>query len=103
MMDRRQTQASCNQFQYRLATFSCLSNHFQLNLRSRRDVVVSWNDKELAGRWLMLCPIRKNEDLAAKEPNEFELNSFRNGPEKLATIRTRRRKNTCGLSAGGWN
>lgn len=94
-MDRRQTQASCNQFQYRLATFSCLSNHFQLNLRSRSDVVVTWNDREVAGRWLMLCPIRKNEDCSAKDPFEFELNSIRNDPEKAATFRSRLVKNSC--------
>jgi len=38
----------------------------------------------------MLCPIRKNEDRSAKEPNEFELNSIRNDPEKVATIFGRR-------------
>ena len=37
----------------------------------------------------MLCPIRKNVDGSAKEPNEFELNLIRNDPQKVATIRTR--------------
>ena len=37
----------------------------------------------------MLCPIRKKKDRSAEEPNEFELNSIRNDPDKLATIRKR--------------
>ena len=37
----------------------------------------------------MLCPIRTNEDRSAKEPNEFGLNSIRNDPQKVATVRTR--------------
>ncbi|MCY2981297.1 MAG: hypothetical protein NTU79_21755 [Planctomycetota bacterium] len=37
----------------------------------------------------MLCPIRKNQDQSAKETNQFERNSIRNDPEKVASIRTR--------------
>ena len=66
-----------------------LSNHFHLILRSRPDVVATWDDTEVARHWLMLCVKRKNEDRSAMEPNEFELNSIRNDPEKVTTIRTR--------------
>ena len=72
-----------------LLAFAILSNHFHLILRSRPDVVATWNDSEVARRWLMLCPIRKMEDGSAEEPNEFELNSIRNDPDKLKEIRTR--------------
>ena len=72
-----------------LLSFAILSNHFHLILRSRPDVVETWDDSEVARRWLMLCPNRKKEDRSPEEPNEFELNSIRNDPEKLATIRTR--------------
>jgi hypothetical protein len=37
----------------------------------------------------MLCPIRKKKDRSPEEPNEFELNSIRNDPHKLETIRKR--------------
>ena len=37
----------------------------------------------------MLCPKRKRKDRSPEEPNEFELNSIRNDPDKLATIRKR--------------
>ena len=66
-----------------LLCFGILSNHFHLILRSRPDVVESWDDREVARRWLMLCPVRKGRDGSAEEPNEFELNSIRNDPDKL--------------------
>jgi len=72
-----------------LLAFAILSNHFHLILRSRPDVVQTWDDSEVARRWLMLCPKRKKKDRSPEEPNEFELNSIRNDPVKLATIRRR--------------
>ena len=78
-----------------LLTFAILSNHFHLILRSRPDVVATWDDTEVARRWLMLCPIRKTAEHLPEEPNEPELNSIRNDPQKLAAIRSR-------LSDIGW-
>ena len=72
-----------------LLCFSILSNHFHLVLRSRPDVVATWDDTEVARRWLMLCPIRKDGSGRAVEPSEPELNSIRNDPQKLALIRLR--------------
>jgi hypothetical protein len=72
-----------------LLGYAVLSNHFHLILRSRPDVVATWDDTEVAKRWLMLCPKRKKPDKSPEEPNEFELNSIRNDPDKLSTIRTR--------------
>ena len=37
-----------------------LSNHVHLVLRSRPDVVKEWDDSEVARRWLMLCPERRD-------------------------------------------
>jgi REP element-mobilizing transposase RayT len=72
-----------------LLGFSILSNHFDLILRSRPDVVASWDDTEVARRWLLACPRRKNEDGSAAEPIECELNSIRHDPDRLAQIRLR--------------
>jgi len=41
-----------------LLGFAILSNHFHLILRSRPDVVATWDDEEVARRWLLLCPQR---------------------------------------------
>ena len=72
-----------------LLCFAILSNHFHLILRSRPDVVATWDDTEVARRWLMLCPVRKNDEGFAEEPNEAELNMIRNDRQKLETIRLR--------------
>ena len=72
-----------------LLCFAILSNHFHLVLRSRPDVVAIWDDHEVARRWLMLCPVRKNEDGTPKEPSEAERNAICNGPARLAEIRRR--------------
>jgi hypothetical protein len=72
-----------------LLGFSILSNHFHLILRSRPDVVALWDDTEVARRWLLACPRRKNEDGSAAEPIECELNSIRHDPDRLPQIRLR--------------
>ena len=66
-----------------------MSNHLHLVLRSRPDVVKEWDDSEVARRWLMLCPLRRDERRQPEEPTEFEINSIRNDKQKLATIRSR--------------
>ena len=77
------------QFGIDLLSFAILSNHYHLMLRSRPDVVATWNDTEVARRWLMICPHRKQKDATPCEPNESELNSIRNCKQKLAEIRLR--------------
>jgi hypothetical protein len=72
-----------------LLVFSVLSNHFHLVLRSRPDVVASWDDTEVARRWLCLCPRRKQQDGSAAEPSECELNAIRHDPDRLGEIRSR--------------
>jgi hypothetical protein len=79
-----------------LLAFTCLSNHVHLVLRSRPDVVQTWDDTEVARRWWTLCPKRKvRRDVDGQklwfpaEPNEFDLNAIRNDPVKLAEIRRR--------------
>ena len=79
-----------------LLAFSCLSNHFHLVLRSRPDVVQTWDDTEVAVRWWMLCPKREVKRIVdgqnlwvPVDPNEYDLNSIRNDPAKLTDIRRR--------------
>lgn len=70
-------------------SYSILSNHFHLVLRQRPDVVKSWDDTQVAQRWLMLCPKKKNKDGSPKAPTEPQLNAIRNNPTKLQEIRSR--------------
>jgi hypothetical protein len=66
-----------------------MSNHFHLVLRSRPDVVKEWSDKDVARRWLMLCPERRDEKRQPLEPTEFEIHSIVKKKDKLATVRSR--------------
>ena len=72
-----------------LLCYAILSNHFHLVLRSRPDVVAAWDDTEVARRWLMLCPKRKNDAKQPQAPNEYELGMIRNDPVRLKEIRSR--------------
>ena len=85
--DRLRRFAAC--FGVDLLGFSILSNHFHLILRSRPDVVATWDDTEVARRWLMICPLRKDQQGNPLEPSESELNTIRSNPQRLATIRRR--------------
>ena len=66
-----------------------LSNHFHLVLRSRPDVVAEWEDAEVARRWLMLCPERRDKNGKPEDPSEFELNHVRKDKGRLKIIRSR--------------
>jgi hypothetical protein len=68
-----------------LISYALMSNHFHLVLRSRPDVVETWDDTEVARRWLVACPIRKG----ASEPTEAELNSIRFDADRVQEIRRR--------------
>ena len=102
VMIENQLQRLAGAFGVDLLGFAIMSNHFHLILRSRPDVVLTWDDTEVARRWLLICPVRKNsaDPLSStagepEEPNEFELNSIRNDPRKLEIPRLR-------LSDLGW-
>ena len=77
------------QFGIDVLSYSVLSNHHHQLLRSRPDVVASWSDTEVARRWLMICPVRKNKDGEPRPPTKSELDSIRKNPERLKEIRLR--------------
>ena len=51
-----------------------MSNRMHLVLTSRPDVGKAWDDNELAQRWLMLCPERRDEQRRPLVPTEFVIN-----------------------------
>ncbi|KAA5540226.1 hypothetical protein FYK55_21565 [Roseiconus nitratireducens] len=73
-----------------LLCFAILSNHYHLILRSRPDVVATWDDTEVARRWLMICPPTRKKGQSAA-PTEAELDSIRRCPVRLAEVRRRLR------------
>ncbi|MEI7700715.1 MAG: hypothetical protein WCK86_13030 [Planctomycetia bacterium] len=72
-----------------LLCYTIMSNHFHLILRSRPDVVKTWDDTEVAHRWLTLCPVQKDNDGNPLPPTEFALNTIRNDEMTVGQIRRR--------------
>ena len=66
-----------------------MSNHTHQILRSRPDIVESWDDREVALRWLRLSPKRNRRTNDLVEPTESEINALANNPKRLAEIRVR--------------
>ena len=59
-----------------------MSSHLHLVLRSRPDVVAVRDDTYVARRWLMLCPLQRDEHGQPVEPTEFNLNPIREAPSE---------------------
>ena len=78
-----------------LLGFAILSNQFHLILRSRPDVVATWKDAEVARRWLLLAPFRKDIEGNPFEPNETDLRRILDDVKKVKATRLR-------LSDIGW-
>ena len=53
-------------------TYTVLSNHLHVVLRSRPDVVRQWSDRDVAIRWLQLFPQRREKNGQPAEPDEHE-------------------------------
>lgn len=70
-------------------TYTVLSNHLHLVLRSRADVVAAWSDEEVARRWLRLFPKRRKKDGSPETPTKPEMDMIVNQPDVLAERRRR--------------
>ncbi len=70
-------------------TYTVLSNHLHIVLRSRADVVAAWSDEEVAQRWLRLFPVRRKLDGSPETPTKPEIDMIVNQPEVLAERRRR--------------
>ncbi len=70
-------------------TYTVLSNHLHVVLRTRPDVVEQWSDEEVARRWLRLFPRRRDQEGQPAEPEEHELLMITSDTMRLAEIRRR--------------
>ena len=85
----KQIEHQAKHFGIDLLCFSLLATHFHLILKSQPEIVGTWTSREVARRWLMLCPKRKQRDGSPAEPKETEINSIVNDAVKLKQIRSR--------------
>ena len=70
-------------------TYTVLSNHLHIVLRSRPDIVNTWTDEEIARRWLRLFPKRKKKDGSPAAPSASELHMITADQERLKELRSR--------------
>lgn len=87
IVDRLQLLASI--FGIDCLTYSVMSNHLHLVLRSRPDIVALWSNEEIAHRWLRLFPKRRDKDGNPETPSEPELNEILSKPQRVAVLRRR--------------
>lgn len=85
----KQIREQAKYFGIDILAHAVMSNHFHSVLRSRPDIVQEWDDTEVARRWMLLCPKRRDKDRNAMEPNEKELDAIRTKPSKVKEIRLR--------------
>ena len=89
VMIENQLQRLAGAFGIDLLGFAIMPNHFHLILKSCPDVVSTRDETEVARRWLLICPVRKNSAGDPEDPNEFELNSIGTDPRKLEAFSLR--------------
>lgn len=70
-------------------TYTVLSNHLHVVLRSRPDVVATWSDDEVARRWLKVFPLQRSKDGSPQDPIDGEINLLTGNAERLAELRQR--------------
>ena len=97
MEDQLEIQAQ--NFGIDLICYALMSNHFHLILRSRPDIVATWDDAEVARRWLTLCPKRKpskrkaakgqDKDPKLLVPTQAEIDAIVNDKVEVKELRSR--------------
>ncbi|MEO1997102.1 MAG: hypothetical protein ABGZ17_17675 [Planctomycetaceae bacterium] len=70
-------------------TYTILSNHLHVVLRSRPDVVREWSDRDVALRWLRLFPTRREISGQPAEPDEHEIQMITGDTDRVAEFRRR--------------
>jgi len=71
-----------------------MENHYHIILRTRPDIVASWSGREVATRWLTLCPKRRKQKKTPPPTLEEEICALTDWPERIAQLRLR----LCSLS-----
>lgn len=85
---RRRLELLAAVFGVDVLTYAIMSNHIHLILRSRPDVVATWSDREVAGRWLRLFP-GKRLDEHLGQPTENDIDALARNKKRLKIIRLR--------------
>ncbi len=85
---RKRMELLASVFGLDVLTYAVMSNHLHIMLRTRPDVVKTWNDEEIARRWLRLFPGRRLEDFLG-DPTKQDIASAIGNAKKIAEWRKR--------------
>ena len=77
-----------------VCAFAVLVNHVHNILRTRPDIVAAWSDREVAVRWLQLCPRKPRSKKKPLPLLEDQINALLASPRRIAQLR----KRLCSLS-----
>jgi hypothetical protein len=69
--------------------YAVMSNHTHCILRTRPDLADGWTDADVARRWLLVFPKRKDENGVACPPEEREILALCMDPARIAELRKR--------------
>jgi hypothetical protein len=77
-----------------VCAYAVMENHYHTILRTRPDIVAAWSDREVATRWLTLCPSHHNLKNSQLPPAEKDICALADWPQRIAQLRQR----LCNLS-----
>jgi REP element-mobilizing transposase RayT len=72
-----------------VCAYAVMENHYHIILRIRPDIVASWEDREVATRWLTLFPRHRNLEGTPIPPAEKEICALADCPERITLLRRR--------------
>jgi REP element-mobilizing transposase RayT len=72
-----------------ICAYAVMENHYHTVVRTRPEIVDGWSDREVASRWLKLCPSRRRSKKGQKPDLEESIRALTDCPDRIATLRRR--------------
>ncbi len=76
-------------FAIEVIAYAVMSNHLHAVIRNRPDEAKGWEDKEVARRWRLLFPLRRDLKGMPMKPNSAEISAITMDKKKVELYRTR--------------
>ena len=76
-------------FAVELAAYAVMSNHLHSVVRNRPDIAKSWSPEEVARRWRLLFPKRRNKNGSPCDPSAEEIQAIAGQPRLVKAYRQR--------------
>lgn len=85
---RRRMEVLASVYGIDILTYAIMSNHLHLVLRNRPDVVQTWNNRQVAERWLQLFPGKRLDEYLG-QPTENEIKTLAKDEKRMVLLRLR--------------